>query len=238
MQNLEKIVESWDQEKKRNLVSLGNSTKTYSECLLYLENEIATSQRMTDFIYKIPCFMNDGIYQLHRAIEENIGATNVQKEHAPSSDRERPISTLDIILADGTRKKIPYGEIDLPGMGEGASIDIFYSENGKYLSVKGTCQFKFQTLIDKIISRTNELLKTDSIYKSQAIEINANVNKGQPEILDLSNIDKEVMILSEETEYELSPLYSRILQPENCIKNNISIKYGAILEGPYGGFMI
>jgi hypothetical protein len=35
-------------------------------------DEIANSQKMVSFRYKIPCFRNDGVYQLHRSIEETL----------------------------------------------------------------------------------------------------------------------------------------------------------------------
>lgn len=235
MEAIKLVQATWDNEKKADLVKIGNSAKPYADILVFLETEIANSKRMTAFRYKIPCFMNDGIYQLHRAIEENVGSSSIKEEEAgPSGGGGRPVDTIDITLANGVRKKIPYGEIDLPGMGDGAKIEIFYSEREKYLSVKGSCQFKFQALIDKIIDRANELLNTDSIYKSQAFEINAAVNAGQPQIMNLNNLDTEIMILSEETEYALSPLTARIEFPEKCLEKGIPMKFGCLLEGGYG----
>lgn len=228
-------MQTWDQEKKSELVKLGNSHKNYNEILVYLENEISNAQRMVRFDYKIYCFRSDGIYQLHRAIEDTIGATSVQdKESGPSGGGSGAVDTIDIILADGSRRKVPYGTISLPNMGEEAHIEIFYSDNDKYLRVRGECQFKFQSLMDEIIEKTNFLLKTDSIYKNQAIEISKNVDKGQPTILSLSGVEKEHMILSEEVEYALSPLKARILHPEKCVQKGITLKFGALLEGPYG----
>lgn len=119
-------------------------------------------------------------------------------------------------------------------MGENACISIGYNNEKQMLYVSGSCQYRFQHLIDQIIDRTNQLLNTDSIYKNQAFEINANINGGQPILMDLSNIDKEIMILSEETEYALLPLKARILKAQDCIKNNIPLKFGCLLEGPYG----
>lgn len=223
--------QSWDTQKKEELIALGKGPKTYAEILVYLENEIHNSKRMTHLDYKIQCFKTDGIYQLHKAIEENIGATSVNTE-GPSG--EKPVNTVDIILANGVRKKVPYGKIDLPGMGEDANIDISYDASAKLLYVRGKCQMKFQTLIDKIMERTKQLLNTDSIYKNQAIEINESYEGGQPKILDLSSVKDEVIILSEETEYELSSLKARILHTDKCRKNGIPLKFGCIFEGPYG----
>ena len=234
MQRLEEIQKTWDAEKKADLKVLSEGPKPYSEILLYLENEISSSKKMTDFRYKIPCFMNDGIYQLSRAIEENIGVTSVQDDKGGPSSGPANMSTIDMTLANGVRKKIPYGDINLPGMGENARIQIRYNIENKNLHVTGSAEFKYQTLLDKIIDRTIVLLNTDSIYKNQAIEIDGNIDSGQPRVLSLEHIDKEIMILSVDTEYELSPLYARILHPERCIANRIPIKFGALLDCGYG----
>jgi transitional endoplasmic reticulum ATPase len=233
MQQIKLVQKAWDQEKKEELVNLGKSKKTYNQILSYLESEIENSKRMTNFDYKIKCFKNDGVYQLYRAIEELIGVSAVKQENSPSNG-PKPINTIDITLANGVRKKIPYGTIQLPDMGEDAHIDIGYNHDHKILHVRGVCQFKFNQLIDQIITRTNELLNTDSVYKNQAFEINEQYEGGQPQIMDLSNIDEELMILSDETDYALSPLKARIMHPQKCLANAIPLKFGCILEGPYG----
>lgn len=185
---------------------------------------------MTDFTYRILCFKSDGAYQLHKAIEEVFGVAMSRGASQPSGG-EGNLQTLDIQLADGTRLKVPYGQISLEGLGEGANIQIHYEESSNFLHVNGQCQFRFASLIDDIIERTKELLSTDSIYKNQAITIETLSN---PTIMDLSNIDKELMVLSDATKFALQPLQARLLNPQECIERNVPLKYGCLLEGPYG----
>ena len=75
------------------------------------------------------------------------------------------------------------------------------------------------------------MLANESIFRGHALEI---TDLSNPKIMNLSNIDQEVMILSKQTQYELQPLESRILHPELCIKKGIPLKFGALLEGSYG----
>jgi len=232
MEAIKTVQQGWELEKKAELVTLGNGPKPYAEILSYLENEIENSSRMTNFDYTIPCFKNDGIYQLNRAIEDVIGVTTVGGKEGPSGPR--PMNTVDVQLANGVRKKVPYGTIDLPDMGEGANLQIAYDLQRRVLYVRGCCQFKFQSLVDAIIDKTKTLLKTDSIYKNQTFEINAAIENGQPQIINMKSLDKEIMILSNETIKALNPLKARILHAETSKKNGIPMKFGAILEGPYG----
>lgn len=116
-------------------------------------------------------------------------------------------------------------------LGEDSEININYDNDRHLLLVKGQCQFKYQSLIDDIVERTKELLATESIYKNQALEI---TNLSEPKIMTLAGIDKQFMVLSKKTEFELQPLRSRILYPEKCIAKGIPLKYGCLLEGKYG----
>lgn len=202
---------------------------TYAECLDQIQIEVAESKKMIQFEYEIPCFKNDGIYQVSQAISQVFGAVNSREDKSPSGDSD--IQTVDVILADGTRTKVPYGKITLEGLGEDAFIDINYNEKKHVLVVTGRCQKRYNTIIDDIMDLTDELVKTNSIYKNQALEI-SDVN--DPKIMDLSSIDKQLMILSKKTQYSLRPIMARLLHPEECLKRDIPLKYGALMAGPYG----
>ena len=122
-------------------------------------------------------------------------------------------------------------KIDLPDAGEDAHIDIAYDQSRTTLFVKGSCQFRFAPVIDSIISRTKQLLNTQSIYKDQAFELGADY---KPKILPLHNIDKEFMVLSDEAEMALRPLMARITRADECRAKNIPLKYGVLMAGSYG----
>lgn len=223
-------IRKYDEAKKKQLIELGQSKKSWSQILAFLEGEIQQSTQMTNVSYKILCFMNDGVYQLNKAIEEIYGVSQSKEKSSPSNESEG-ISTVDVQLADGTRLKVPYGKIEMPEAGSGAYIDIRYSHDENVLFIKGKCEFRFTSMIDDIVERTKELLITNSIYKNQAIEL---TDYCQPSILNLENIDKEFMILSDATEYALTPLRSRLLHPDKCVEKGISLKFGALMSGPYG----
>ena len=222
-------INKYDELQKTKLVQLGQSKKSYRDILSYLEGEIKQSTQMSRFRYEILCFKNDGVYQLNKAIEEIYGVSQSKADSNPSGSES--METVDVQLSDGTRCKVPYGKISLPDAGEEANINIQYKDGSSTLYITGCCEFRFASMIDDIVERTKDLLTTQSIYKNQAIELSDDY---VPKILNLSNIDSEFMVLSEETEYDLQPLQSRLLHPDKCISKGISLKYGCLMEGPYG----
>ena len=223
-------IKSYEDQKKEELVALGQSKQSWNSILKYLKVEIQKSTEIVNFNYKIPCFKEDGAYQLNKAVQELTGVAQSVGDEKPSGGKDN-VELLDVKLSDGSRVKVPYGQIALSDMGENAIINITYNNNTNELIITGSCEFRFQSLMDDIIERTSLLLNTDSIYKNQAFQLEESF---KPMYLDLSNIDKEFMVLSSKTEYELKPLMARVQHPDMCVKNGIPLKYGCLLEGPYG----
>ena len=203
----------------------------YADCLDYIESELKQSKKMARINYTIPCFMNDGIYQLNEAITKVFGTVLSKEDNSMSGDKN--IQTVDIELADGTRVKAPYGDISLEGLGEGSEININYDYQSHQLVVTGKCQFRFASLMDDIIDVTKKNISENSIYKGQALEI-TNIN--QPKILDLSGIDNQLMVLSDRIKYDLRPITARLTNPVECAKKGIPLKMGVLLEGGLTNF--
>lgn len=222
-------VNKYEESQKQRIIEVCQSNMKYADVLGFIEGEIKQSKKMASFKYTLLCWKPDGVYQLNRAINEVFGSAVSKEDKSPSGNSN--IDTVDVILADGSRTKVPFGKISLEELGEDSEININYDNDRHLLLVKGQCQFKYQSLIDDIVERTKELLATESIYKNQALEI---TNLSEPRIMTLAGIDKQFMVLSKKTEFELQPLRSRILYPEKCIAKGIPLKYGCLLEGKYG----
>lgn len=228
---LKQKVSQYEMGMKQKFIEIMQRPGRYADCLDYINSEIKQSQKMAKINYRILCFKDDGIYQLNQAISTVFGTVVSKEQETPSGNGEGTVQTVDIVLADGTRVKAPYGEISLEGLGEGSNININYDSSTHELVVTGKCQFRFSSLMDDIIEVTRHNLRTNSIYKGQALEI-SDINS--PKIIDLSSIDNQLMVLSKETEYALRPIYARLLNPEMCIEKGIPLKFGALLEGGYG----
>lgn len=222
-------VNKYEESQKQRIIEVCQSNMKYADVLGFIEGDIKQSKKMASFKYTLLCWKPDGVYQLNRAINEVFGSAVSKEDKSPSGNSN--IDTVDVILADGSRTKVPFGKISLEELGEDSEININYDNDRHLLLVKGQCQFKYQSLIDDIVERTKELLATESIYKNQALEI---TNLSEPKIMTLAGIDKQFMVLSKKTEFELQPLRSRILYPEKCIAKGIPLKYGCLLEGKYG----
>lgn len=227
---LEQQQNQYEQSMKKKFIEVMQEPGVkYADCLDYIESEIKQSKKMARINYKVPCFMNDGVYQLNQAISKVFGSVSSKEDNNPSGSSN--IQTVDIELADGTRVKAPYGNINLEGLGEGSEININYDFGSHELIITGKCQFRFASLMDDIVELTKRNISTNSIYKGQALEI-TDINN--PKILNLDNIDNQLMVLSDRIKYDLRPITARLTNPEECVRKGIPLKMGVLLEGSYG----
>lgn len=227
---LKKKINFFEQQQKDRIITACKSDMKYAEVLAFIKTEIEMSEQDVALNYIIKCWKTDGAFQFNRAVEEIFGSVKAQKDSRPSGSGN--INTLDVILSDGSRTKVPFGRISLPILGENAYIELNYDSSCSELIISGSCKSKYQSMIDDIVDRTKELVATNSIYKNQALEITE--ARQEPKRLNLDSIDNQMMVLSKQTEFDLQPLRSRILYPEKCIEKGIPLKYGCLLEGKYG----
>lgn len=229
------VLSSYDLQQKQKLVELGQSNKSYKDILVYLNSEITKSTQMTEFHYEIPCFFEDGVYQLNKAIEEIYGASFIATEEGGPSKEKENVKIISVQTGPNEIVKVPMGKISMPELGEEANVEITYNHSSNILYFRGCCEFRYSSLMDEIFNKTKKLINTESIYKSQAFEVTSSYG-GNLEVtyLNLDGIDKQTLILSDKLQRELKPLTARIMEPEKCIEKGIPLKYGMLLSGKYG----
>lgn len=230
MQEIRDRNRKWENEQKSALAKMCASSKPWADILAYVVAEDRNSKKMSNVRYKLKGFKEDTVYQLYRAIGKIVGVTSARQETDISGGKQN-LETVNVQLADGTRIKVPYGRIDLPDAGKDAHVDINYDQENNELNVVGACELRFQSMLDEVMDEATTLLKTDSIYKNQAISLDANY---KPTIMSVAHIDREFLVLSQKTQYELKGLYARIEKPEMCVQKGIPLKTGILLQGPYG----
>lgn len=166
---------------------------------------------------------------MHRAVQSKVGFAKQTGESTPSG--RNPPTMIDVTLSDGTHRKVPYGRIELGLFGEGSFVDMQYDKNKQLLLINGECQKRYQSDLDKIIDTATRILATDSIYRGQAIKF---VRASEPMFINLDHIDGQDIYLTSAAKFATMPIEARIEKTEECLKNKIDLKFGAILEGDYG----
>lgn len=219
---------SIDQDSSK-LIKILEGGKPYHEKLAFVKNELEESVREINFNYTVHGFLEDAAYALHRAVEIHHGFTRMKSEE--SASKKNPPEMIDVRFANGKRIKVPFGTINLPQFGKNAFIEMRYDQRTKRMLISGTIEKRYSVLMDQIVDETQEILKTDSIYKNKAIKYDG---QGSPEFIDLSSIDSIELFLTPGAQFATEPIEARIERHEECLAQGIDLRFGVLLEGSYG----
>lgn len=207
--------------------------KGFNEAVKFMNKHVKAEEQVIEVSYTLNCFANEGAYALFKAVQTITGNYNLSTTNEASGPN--PPEIIDIDLPNGKSTKVPWGRVALPTFDDDSFLDMEYYDGDVELIVTGSIKMKFEPEVKAIIEEAKRILETRSIYKGQAIAINFDGDYPlEPKFIDLSNIDENKILISKIAHDGLTPIMARIKNTEQCIKQGLDLKYGAIMEGPYG----
>jgi SpoVK/Ycf46/Vps4 family AAA+-type ATPase len=198
-------------------------------------------EQIMSFNFVLECFPLDGMLSLQRAIEEIYGFS-----HQSSRGFFGPVPPHKVQIRTGISEKdvesAVWGDFAPPSW-EGGKIGITVNpDHPMAIQFNGYCKRKFEKQGKQIFARAAELLREQSIYRGQAIELDLKyLSKGvefdpehhAPSFMDTTKTVK--LILPRDVEFELrSSVWDSIEYPEDFRANRIPIKHGVLLSGKFG----
>jgi transitional endoplasmic reticulum ATPase len=198
----------------------------------YLTEEVAISRTFNVFPW-------DGAHALKRCIEAKFGwAQGVTVE---TFFGNHPPKEIDIEISHDRKESILWGRIELPNVS--GFIECGFSGNNGQICFEADARVlrKDEATIKDLFDRVDKYLKTDSIYIGKAIKIQFTDRDGddyhipQIKFMNTSEYTREKLIYSEGiTESIETNLFTPIERIEDCIENDMPVKRGVLLGGPYG----
>lgn len=132
--------------------------------------------------------------------------------------------------------QIPTGRFTLPGMSKEMHLSL--SRHG--CVIQGEVNKKDRARLLEIVMRARKIVKSESIYKGKAIELNVDDDgdldvSAQPTFFQLDGVTEADMIHNEMTARIINhSIFAPIKHTAACIKHKIALKRGILLEGRYG----
>jgi hypothetical protein len=193
-------------------------------------------EQQVEINFSIPGYPLDIIVQVNRAMDEIHGFTHARDRISWLGSR--PPMRLNIKTGLKTSVEVVYGEMAPPAWESGS---LHMSVDELSLHITGIVKRKFEPEVKKIVELTEHLVKTQSIYKGQAVEWDLSwVESGEfdpgrcaPEFIDVSKPIN--LILSEGIERQLEThLWGVIRKPQNYRDDGTPIKTGISFVGDNG----
>ncbi len=198
----------------------------------YLEEEVSISEAFDVFPW-------DGAYALDAVLTRRFGW--VAAEATPGFFGNKPPELRTIDIGPGVKRKIPWGRLSMPGMNGFIATGATMVRDRVCFSFHAVVTRKDEATIQAIVEDLREYLKTNSIYRGQAIKIRFRDEDGdklsmpEPEFMDTSRINRSQLIYSEDVTRAVEVnLFTPVERMQDCIANGIPVKRGVLLGGTYG----
>jgi hypothetical protein len=138
---------------------------------------------------------------------------------------------------DHETTQVMIGEFKVPNIEN--NIETGVNRNGRFY-VSGHVRKAEETVLLELAYVAKQFLKSESIYRGKAMSFR--VGEGgelyqgmEPTFIETDNYKPEELILRRDVERALDiSLFTPIRHTQTCIKNNIPLKRGILLEGVYG----
>lgn len=206
----------------------------YDKAILEAADKIHAKNQVVSLDYIVKGFYKETLYALSLAVTEVMGDFFLSTKKGSSGDIAPRL--ISINLPNGEEVKVPLGKIPLIEYGSDCFIEAFYDEEENELNITSKIRQSGEGIIKQIVDATKRLVQEQSIYKGRALTLDFN-ESGEiydPEFLDLSSVNPDKILYSKKILDGLVPILARIKHKDACIEQNLDLKLGVLMEGPYG----
>ncbi len=217
------------------------------EAVMWLQRKDQEEDKVVEVNHKIDAFPLDGAVAFRDALEDIYGF--VQSVGTPSFWGENPPQMISIPVSATKHRDVPWGRVQIPGIS--GNLNTWFTCEGGFpkFVVYGEVKQRHLPEVNKIIRKTAELLKKQSIYKGKAIRLDLSWLRDNPNPEKVFNptghapqfsipTDKVVesdLIFSEVVQMDIQlGLFTPIECSAKCRQHEIPPKRGVLLAGDYG----
>jgi len=202
------------------------------EAIQYLKRYQEAQEKHYEFSKKFNYRPWDGAHAFHATMKKMFGTVGIGKNRpATFFLPERPPQMITINVGVDKTDSVPWGAVEFPPLeaifGVGATRDREY---GQLFQLSVDAPKKYKRHIDAFFQMVENELRTNSIFKGHAIN-----GAPEPAFLDLSRIDRNKVVYSEDVMTQLNTnLWSLINHTDLMRELGMPLKRAVLLEGPYG----
>lgn len=196
----------------------------------FLRNHVKQEAMKFNFEKTLNYRPYDGAYAFMTVMRQLTGTTGFGVNRMTIFGPEPP-QFISINISPRKTAQVPWGLIQFPAYE--ATFDVGYTENelGYVFHLSVSAPRKWRKHIEAIFGLIEEYLRKNSIYKGQAI----NGHGLQPEFIDLSSVDPELVVYSEDVMQQLTAnVWAPIRYSEAMRAQRIPLKRAVLFAGPFG----
>jgi transitional endoplasmic reticulum ATPase len=198
----------------------------------FLETDVDMSEKYDVFPW-------DGAYALDKVLTAKFGWTAATA--TPGFFGPRPPQLVSIDIDVNKRVEVPWGSFSLPGVKGLIQTGVSMAGSRVGFQLSARVKRKDEATIRTIFAEVRKYLKENSIYRGKAIKIRFCDDDGdalampEPKFMETGKLLPEHLIYSADVQSSIETnLFTPISRVHDCLANDITVKRGVLLGGPYG----
>jgi len=217
------------------------SKMPYVKAIEAIQRKIDDENTIMDIREDFEGYPEDAMVAFNKAMVEMYGITSPTPRMTFFGPQAPDLVTIKTGPKDHEAIIVPFGDFTLPNIEKPISMHKTRNEDGMpMLVVTGKVRKKEQGFLRDLAVKTREILAERSIYKGKSIRLlvdrSGELELDRPPLfLETDQIKQDDLILNpnELSQVEAS-LWAPIMHTEACLKNQIPLNIGVLLEGKYG----
>lgn len=218
------------------------------EAIQWLQRKDEQEDKVVALRFEFVCYPLDGVVSFREALAEIYGFVSDVDIPGDFFSPDRPPQMIGVPVGPGKIRQVPWGRLQVPGVYGHLQTMMEATPTPKFILIGQTKQ-RHLGEIAKIVEKTQENLKTKSIYKGKAVrvdlswmrEFDPGTHDFQPVeyapqfAIPTDTVNQDDLILSPEVQNDLElGLWTPIEYPTYVREVGTSLKRGVLLAGEPG----
>jgi transitional endoplasmic reticulum ATPase len=216
---------------------------SYEGAMHWLRKKKEDEEKEIKIDHKFPGYYPpDAALALHKAIERTWGFAS--QEGTPTFFSIIPPAKIGIEQSLDDVIQIPWGRLSFHGVEGYVNTQIAFVDGFPVMQLAGVIRKGDSDKIDRLISKTWEILRQESIYRGQAIQVDfSNFHPEDPrfdpmkapKFIDLRKTSMDDLVFSDDVqEMVTTNLFTPVRHTQACRKAKVPLRRGVLLAGKFG----
>lgn len=228
-----------DPNKQHIILPKGMKYGTAREWLTKVEEE---ENRTFQFQFKFRgWFPFDAMWAVYRALAEVYGFAHVADFQGPWGPE--PPTSLMIEIGYGVKQQIPWGPIQVAKLSAPLVPGIDLDNGLPCLHLSAKIKNHERPTVDMVIKKAEEILRTSSIYRGKAVEIDFTAFNPRdfrfdveraPKFMDTNVTEEELILPQDVLDLVETNIWTPIRNAQVCREQKIPLRRNVLMAGKYG----
>ena len=214
---------------------------TVKDAFMHFKRRILQDDAEVGIDHTLQCYALDGAYALHRAMCEMFGWANLIP--TPGIFGDTPPTMVSVEVEPGHKVQVPWGRIEVPDI-EGYLCTACPNKRPGF-NIGGVVKRKDEAKVLELCRRTEELVRTESIYGNRAVRLDLgwmsdpersfNIETDSPKFIDTTRLTDLKIALNTDVQQTVDFRVLAPIQKTRLFRSiGVPLKTGILLYGPPG----